>query len=306
LRGEGERAPSYLVSPLGAKINRVFVSGVITEVENTGTDTDPRWRARMSDPTGIFYISAGQFQPEAAEALSKIKTPVFASVIGKVRTYKPESGVLYISIRPEIVKEIDNSQRDAWVLETCRLMKSRLGAMKEAVEMDPFSREALLDLGYMPMIVDGVSLAMDHYKGVDIDRYERMLVEALRYLLPEYGDRAIDRAAWAPRSDGSGWKDEGATRSLDEFDVEPEDQAKLEEIGVFDVQGEVTEEEKQQILKYVEELMEDAENELISFQDIIEKCVTEGIDKDRAEEILNLLQGEGELSEPSMGLLRRE
>jgi RPA family protein len=80
------RAPSYVVSPLGAKINRLFAVGVITDVENIGTESEPMWRARLSDPTGVFFLSAGQFQPEAARTLSKLKPPVFAAVIGKSRT----------------------------------------------------------------------------------------------------------------------------------------------------------------------------------------------------------------------------
>ena len=39
--GTGERPPSYVVTPLGAKVNRVFVVGVITDVENVGTDGQP-------------------------------------------------------------------------------------------------------------------------------------------------------------------------------------------------------------------------------------------------------------------------
>ena len=47
-------------------------------------DEEPMWRARVSDPTGVFYLSAGQYQPEAAIALSKIKPPTYVAVIGKV------------------------------------------------------------------------------------------------------------------------------------------------------------------------------------------------------------------------------
>ena len=36
--GGGERSPSYVVTPLGAKINRLFVVGVLTDVENVATD----------------------------------------------------------------------------------------------------------------------------------------------------------------------------------------------------------------------------------------------------------------------------
>ncbi|MEE9507408.1 MAG: DNA-binding protein, partial [Thermoplasmata archaeon] len=42
----GERSPSYVVTPLGAKINRLFVVGVITDIDNVGSDDQPMWRAR--------------------------------------------------------------------------------------------------------------------------------------------------------------------------------------------------------------------------------------------------------------------
>src|SRR2546428_10884082 len=90
--GGGERAPSYVVTPLGAKVNRVFVVGVITDVENVGTDIQPMWRARVSDPTGTFRIYAGQYQPEAAATLSKLKPPVFGAIGGQSRIDSPQAG----------------------------------------------------------------------------------------------------------------------------------------------------------------------------------------------------------------------
>src|SRR5437879_8238384 len=90
--GTGERPPSYIVTPLGAKVNRVFVVGVITDVENVGTDGQPMWRARVSDPTGTFHVYAGQYQPEAAATLSKLKPPVFGAIVGKSRIYSPQPG----------------------------------------------------------------------------------------------------------------------------------------------------------------------------------------------------------------------
>src|SRR5450756_2676376 len=54
-------APQYLLTPTGAKCNRVFVVGTLTEKENVGVDAD-YWRARIADPTGVFPIYAGQYQ----------------------------------------------------------------------------------------------------------------------------------------------------------------------------------------------------------------------------------------------------
>ena len=125
-KGEEERAPTYVISPLGARINRVYMVGVITDLENVGSSEEPIWRARIADPTGTTYVSAGQFQPEAAQALSKIPVPSFAAIIGKVRVYSPEEGVMYISIRPEVVKQVDKDMRDGWVLEGAESLKHRI------------------------------------------------------------------------------------------------------------------------------------------------------------------------------------
>src|SRR5437879_7530085 len=102
--GTGERPPSYIVTPLGAKVNRVFVVGVITDVENVGTDGQPMWRARVSDPTGTFHVYAGQYQPEAAATLSKLKPPVFGAIVGKRRIYPPQPWTTYQSTRPQQLK----------------------------------------------------------------------------------------------------------------------------------------------------------------------------------------------------------
>ncbi|MBM4237797.1 MAG: hypothetical protein FJ151_04860, partial [Euryarchaeota archaeon] len=107
VKGQEERAPSYVITPLGAMVNRLFVVGVVTDMENTGTDEEPLWRGRVTDPTGTFYVSAGQYQPEAAMAMSRIQPPAFLAVVGKSRTYSPEEGTLYVSVRPERLTVVD-------------------------------------------------------------------------------------------------------------------------------------------------------------------------------------------------------
>jgi Uncharacterized protein conserved in archaea len=57
-----ERAPNYVVTPTGLRLNRLFTVGVLTEVERLNSDT---LRGRIVDPTGAFVTYAGQYQPEA-------------------------------------------------------------------------------------------------------------------------------------------------------------------------------------------------------------------------------------------------
>src|SRR2546428_1744192 len=124
--GGGERAPSYVVKRLGARVTRVFVVGVTTQVEIVGTDTQPMWRARVSDPTGTFRIYAGQYQPEAAATLSKLKPPVFGAIVGKSRVYSPEAGSVFTSIRPERIKAVGETGRDYWILQAGTCLRKRL------------------------------------------------------------------------------------------------------------------------------------------------------------------------------------
>src|SRR5436309_13012852 len=143
MNGGGERAPSYVVTPLGAKENRVFVVGVITDVENVGTDIQPMWRARVSDPTGTFHIYAGQYQPEAAATLSKLKPPVFGAIVGKSRVYSPEAGTAFTSIRPERIKAVDESVWDYWIVVACRSPRKRVHTTADAEQMDHQTEERL-------------------------------------------------------------------------------------------------------------------------------------------------------------------
>ncbi|MFW6145104.1 MAG: DNA-binding protein, partial [Candidatus Natronoplasma sp.] len=112
LEGEEEKSPSYLVTPLGAKINRLYLVGVLTECENIGTDEEPMWRARVTDPTGTFFVSAGQYQPGVATALANMEPPLFVAVVGKANTYQPDEDTFLTSIRAETIKEVDEDQRD--------------------------------------------------------------------------------------------------------------------------------------------------------------------------------------------------
>jgi RPA family protein len=190
IKGEGERAPSYVVSPLGAMINRVFIVGVLTDRENIGTEEEPLWRARVSDPTGTFYVSSGQYQPEATAALSKIDPPAFVAVVGKTRTYSPEEGTMYVSIRPEKVTVVDARMRDHWVLETCKSTLKRIDAIGAATEMEAPNLEELIRLGYPRGLADGVVRSLSHYTDLDLGRYRGMVVDSLKFLLPEYQGEA--------------------------------------------------------------------------------------------------------------------
>lgn len=262
---QGERAPNYVITPLGAKVNRLFLVGVVTDVEDVGNETQPMWRARLQDPTGVFHVYAGQYQPEASAALSRITPPAFCAIMGKARTYSPEEGVVYTSVRPEMVKLVDTKLRDMWVVEAGREMKKRIEAMEEAQGMSPATVDGLVSLGHRQSLAEGIVLSLQHYGKVDLNRYRNLLNDAIRYLLPEYQERLE-----APK----------------ETEDSKEDS-----------------EEEQLVLEIVTSL--DADGKGASWDEIVGTAQKKGMVKEKLEEVVNELLDRGILYEPILGKIRK-
>jgi len=159
--GEDQFAPTYLLTPTGAKCNRVFIVGTLTEKTNIGTDSE-FWKGRVSDPTGTFVIYASQYQPEAAQSLSDIEVPSFVAVIGKPNSFKGQDGTQIFSIRPEIIVPVDADTRDMWVKDAILNTADRLVAMKAGGDAD-------------------AARAKEHYQ-TDVEEYKTMLLNAAKSL----------------------------------------------------------------------------------------------------------------------------
>ena len=159
-----ERAPNYVVTPTGARVNRLFVVGVLTEVESV---TDEVLRARVVDPTGAFVVYAGQYQPDAVAFLESAEVPSFVAVTGKARTFRPDgSDRTFTSVRPESMTAVDGPTRDRWTVQAAEHTLARVATMARAIDRpergDDLSR-ALRAEGVTPGLADGVALAIDHY-----------------------------------------------------------------------------------------------------------------------------------------------
>ncbi|MEF8873080.1 MAG: hypothetical protein V5A88_00235 [Candidatus Thermoplasmatota archaeon] len=271
LEGDEERAPSYLVTPLGAKINRIYLVGVLTECENIGTEEEPMWRARITDPTGTFFVSAGQYQPGVATALANMEPPLFVSVVGKASTYQPDEETFLTSIRAEMIKEVDEEQRDIWILEAARSLKDRLEIGIEASKMEEVSVEELVDLGFEEKLAEGFKKASEHYESSSFENYERMLEDSLRYVLPEYESQSIE--------------------DIEKEEKEDEDRdEELEEL-IIGIVSDI--EEKEDLENGVE--YERVKSEVMDEEDI---------NQDKFEEVVNDLRSDGRLYEPVLGNLK--
>jgi len=127
---DDERAPVYALLPTGESSNRVFFVGTLTEKEDVGEDAE-YWRGRIVDPTGTFFVYAGQYQPEAASKLRDMEPPAYVAVVGKPRTYETDDGTVRVSVRPESITEVDAATRDRWVAETATRTVERVAAFDD-------------------------------------------------------------------------------------------------------------------------------------------------------------------------------
>ena len=128
---QAERAPVYVALPTGVRANRVCVMGTVTDIEDIGTDGQEYLQAQVVDPTGTFWVYAGQYQREALKKLKRIQPPEFLTVVGKPRTYKTDDGTINVSLVPETVGVVDVRTRNSWVFETARRTLERVGSARE-------------------------------------------------------------------------------------------------------------------------------------------------------------------------------
>jgi RPA family protein len=224
--GEDERAPNYVATPTGAKINRLFVVGVLTEVERVGEGD--LLRARVSDPMGAFVVYAGQYQPDAVSFLADAETPEFVAVVGKARTYEPDdSDDVYTSIRPEEMNVVDAETRDRWNVETARETLRRVEATREYLRdgATPETRPELHELGEV----------IDHY-GTDEAYLNKLEREARDVLTEVAGVEATEMGAGGATTTETN----GATEKTEAADVSTPDEAVEESTGA-DTTAETTE-----------------------------------------------------------------
>ena len=126
--GEDEKSPSFVLLPTGARCNRIFLIGTLTEKDRRG-DQNVFYHARISDPTGTFFLMAGSYQPEAMQQIARIDPPAFVAVIGKPNLFESQTGSLLVSVRAESVTTVDREIRDLWVLDAARATLDRIDGM---------------------------------------------------------------------------------------------------------------------------------------------------------------------------------
>lgn len=163
-----DKAPNFVLTPTGAKCNRVLIMGTLTEKDDIGSDTE-YWRARIVDPTGNILVYAGIYNPDAMDSLAKIEPPNFVAVIGKPRVYVPEgeNARSILTLRAEYIREVSKDTVDRWSVETALQTINRCEA--ETPER---------------------MIAIDKY-GDQLDTYSKAAIEVLKELAAPAEDESV-------------------------------------------------------------------------------------------------------------------
>lgn len=198
-----DRSPNFIVTRAGVICNRVFVVGVLTEVENIGVDGQTMYRARIADPTGVFTVYAGEYQPSAAVFLSNAEPPAYVAVVGKARVFNPEKDAFYVSIRPEEISPADEYVRNRWIYHTALFTLQAIRNMERAMQSGLRGPE--LERYLRPFTLDsaGIAGAFDHYPVTAglMGAYRQMAMDALATIVeaapPDKNETAGDGMALA-------------------------------------------------------------------------------------------------------------
>lgn len=205
--GSASGEPRVVITPLGARINRAYLAGVLMIKENMGDDVEPFWKFQVQDGLGRFYLSAGQYQAEASAALFTIEEPVLVAVVAKSRTFTTDEGDLRPSFRAESVYRIDEERRARWTLETARHTLLRMKARMAAEEMSEPDVEKLVEEGFPREVAVGAVLSLDYYPVVDYQRFREGLKMAIEEVL-QRGTSGGEEASPAEEREGEDLKAE--------------------------------------------------------------------------------------------------
>jgi len=283
-KGEGERPATYLLSPFGARMNRVLLTGNLSPAESIGREESQAfWRARLTDPTGAVAVTAGSFQPRAMAQLRSASVPRPAIVVGKVHLFRGRDGVGYVSVRAEAVRSVAEAEERAMLADIVRQTLDRLDLV-ERLEKEPgLSEEAVRNEGIPSARLRAAKESRSRYPNVDRPAFRRELGNAIRRVAGESGPSRATVPAPPTVT---------VTRAPPPRPPSPPlSAAERAEESLF--------------LDQLDEIADVSADGYADLKEVLARVSAHGLVGERAEEILNRLEEDGVLEEPIVGKLRR-
>jgi len=137
-----ENEATIFTTETGEKANKVFLVAALMEKEDIGKEKT-FWKAKVADPSGAIYITAGEYQPEASTQLAEIPIHSIISIIGKLTSFETEDLVRIINIRAESITLASSETQEIY-------LKELAGFLSERIEKNNLSPEIVAK--YQPIV----------------------------------------------------------------------------------------------------------------------------------------------------------
>lgn len=181
-KGSGEYDPSFVITKLGAKVNRVVAAGLLERLEQRETSNGSTlFQGQLRDPTGLHYFSVGDYNSEMMRELSHQWVerlddgePLLVMMTAKTRWYQTDEGAVYTSLRPEEACVVSREVYANWLLDACQSTMQRMDAFTASLEVEP-----TVDAFARAELPSSLLMARNHYGEVDLEPFKLNLMQAL-------------------------------------------------------------------------------------------------------------------------------
>jgi len=186
-KGSGEFDPSFVITKLGAKVNRVIVAGLLERLEVRETaNGSTLYQGQLRDPSGQHYFSVGDYASEAMRELTTTLTarievgePELVLMVAKARWYQTEEGAVYTSLRPEEACIIDGKTYANWITRACQGTIERMNAFSASLDLEPTEQAYAASENIPANLVEGLVTSRNHYGEIDLEQYKLNIMQAL-------------------------------------------------------------------------------------------------------------------------------
>ena len=187
-QGSGEYDPGYMVTRLGAKINRALIAGTIDSSERRESESGQSFRFNLIDVTGTHRVEVSPFNPELHPEAEELHARFergdrfIMMVVGKQRSFTTEDGGVFTSYNAQEMREIDSQAYVEWLAETADATLRRIDAYEKALSSEQ-SIAGFRAAGIPEDLVDGMLLSRAHYPDFESEVYMLDVLQALNAAL---------------------------------------------------------------------------------------------------------------------------
>ena len=279
-KGSGEFDPSFVITKLGSRVNRVIVAGLLERIEGRDVaNGSVIYQGQLRDPSGINYFSVGDYVSDSVKEMTiqlsarlESGEPVLVLMVAKTRLYQTEEGAIYTSLRPEEMCVIDAQRYASWLAKTSQSLMERMSIYVSSLDFDA-NIESLSKSDFTENQNLGLVSSRNHYGDIDLEHYRLNVMQAL-----DIAEGKLE-AATKPAPQRM------LVEESSQDDGESEDQSDLES-AIIDIITKLD------------------QGDGVEFETILVNAEARGFQRTIAEEKLEELSDDGTVHEPAFGWFR--